>query len=118
MHDNDATGKFEINRVKILVGHTASINAIKFAPNGSIIATASNDKVKKLDKNQLLAVFNQTICLWNCEGHLLRQNEVHQAAVLSIAWVTAGIYTGGADSTLKFTYFNTRTIEEPSHLCW
>ena len=52
------------------------------------------------------------------EGHMIRQNELHLAAILTIEWVTAGVYTGGADYSLKFTYFNTRQIEEPQHLCW
>lgn len=45
LNDNDQTGKFEINRTKVLTGHTAPINAIKFDPTGTILATASNDKV-------------------------------------------------------------------------
>ena len=52
------------------------------------------------------------------DGHLVRQNEVHSAPVLSIEWVKAGVYTGGADYVLKFTYFNTQNINEPAHLCW
>merc|ERR1712021_223885 len=45
LNDNDQTGRFEINRIKVLTGHTAPINAIKFDPTGAILATASNDKV-------------------------------------------------------------------------
>ena len=52
------------------------------------------------------------------DGHLIRQNELHLAAILTIEWVSAGVYTGGADYSLKFTYFNTNQIEEPQHLCW
>ena len=52
------------------------------------------------------------------DGHLIRQNELHLAAILTIEWVSAGVYTGGADYSLKFTYFNTSQIEEPQHLCW
>jgi len=102
LNDNDQTGRFEINRIKVLTGHTAPINAIKFDPTGAILATASNDK---------------TLCLWNMDGHLIRQNELHLAAILTIEWVSAGVYTGGADYSLKFTYFNTSQIEEPQHLC-
>ena len=102
-NDNDLTGKFELKRLKMLAGHTGPVNCIQFYENGRLLATGSNDK---------------TICIWDSDGHLVRQNQVHSAPVLVLHWAKNGIYSGGSDFLLKYSFFNCTNIEEPAELCW
>jgi len=101
-NDNDLTGKFELKRLKMLAGHTGPVNCIQFYENGRLLATGSNDK---------------TICIWDSDGHLVRQNQVHSAPVLTLHWAKNGIYSGGSDFLLKYSFFNCTNIEEPAELC-
>ena len=87
----------------MLVSHTGPVNCIQFYENGKLLATGSNDK---------------TICIWDSAGCLVRQNQVHSAPVLALHWAKNGIYSGGSDFLLKYSFFNCTNIEEPAELCW
>lgn len=100
--DNDEYSRFELTKIKILSNHSAPVNDIKYSKDGTLLATCSIDK---------------SICIWNAEGQLIRQNQSHSAAVLTIAWTDNGIFSGGSDHLLVFTFFNTANMEEPADLC-
>ena len=70
-------------------GHSAKVNAITFAKDGSIFATASDD---------------QTINLWDAyAGKQLSSFIGHNGAVLSLAFSYDGrwLISGSADCTIK-----------------
>ncbi len=77
------------NRDRVLRGHEARINNIAFAPDGSALATASNDR---------------TIRLWKTDDwSLLGVLTGHQGAVMDLAFSPDGgtLYSGGGDGTLR-----------------
>ena len=70
--------------------HSDTVNAVAFAPDDSMIATAGSDRwarVFRADDGKRVAAF-----------------EGHSAAVLSIGWRSDGLAlaTGGADKTLRY----------------
>ncbi len=73
------------NIIKKLIGHTRSISAVKFSPDGNFLITASHDKTLK--------VWETTN--WKC----LHTLEGHEAIILSIEFSDNGefLYSGGWD---------------------
>ncbi|WP_017303120.1 WD40 repeat domain-containing protein [Spirulina subsalsa] len=73
--------------VKTLIGHTDSINHLRFDPTGEIMATSTWD-------NRLQ--------IWQTNDQLLKTWEAHRERVTAIAWSPDGLIlvTAGGDSTV------------------
>ncbi|NEP61611.1 MAG: protein kinase [Symploca sp. SIO2G7] len=72
-----------------LIGHTNSVNAVVFSPDGKTLVSGSKDK---------------TINLWDVStGELLYQGQAHSDSVLSLAISPDGqtLASGSADGTIK-----------------
>lgn len=72
-----------------LVGHTGSVHAIAYSPNGRLIATGSQDR---------------TIRLWDAEsGRLVRTFRGHEVGVLALAFSPDGqwLVSGSLDKTVR-----------------
>jgi small GTP-binding protein len=83
---------------KILSGHTASINQLKWSPNGRYLASSSNDK---------------SIRIWDLtNGKCVSVLEGHKLAVRSIAWSPDGdkIISGSDDANIYVWDVKTKKI--------
>jgi len=79
---------FKIKENNRLSGHKGSVDAVAISPQGSIIATASQDK---------------TVKLWKPDGTLLKTLIGHDAQVYAVAFSADSqiIASGGEDKTIK-----------------
>ncbi len=72
----------------VLAGHTGTVKAIRYSPDGSKIATGGED---------------QSIRIWSADGKPGPILQGHEATVLGLAWVNDGsmLASAGADGTLR-----------------
>ncbi|MGF1674282.1 MAG: CHAT domain-containing protein [Rivularia sp. (in: cyanobacteria)] len=79
---------YNIKEYNRLLGHKGSVDAVAISPQGTIIATASQDN---------------TVKLWYPDGKLLKTLEGHDAQVYAVAFSHDGqiIASGGEDKTIK-----------------
>lgn len=73
-----------------LTGHRGAIRAVRFSPDGTLIATASEDGTARI---------------WNSEtGERMKTLTGHAGMVCSLAWFPDGntMATGGLDHTVRF----------------
>ncbi|MEH1940771.1 MAG: WD40 repeat domain-containing protein [Nostoc sp.] len=81
-------GSYEIHEQNQLIGHTQGVVGIAFSSNGSMIASASDDR---------------TIKLWDLEGQLLRTLKGHTGQIYGVSFSLDGqlIASASGDSTVK-----------------
>ena len=91
-------GSYEIREQNQLIGHKGEVNGIAFSPDGSKIASVSDDK---------------TVKFWNVNGKLLNSCEGHNDQVLRVSFSLDGqiIASGSADRTVKLWSINGQLLK-------
>jgi len=81
-------GSYGISEKNQLIGHQGEVNGLAFSPDGSMIASVSDDK---------------TVKLWHLNGNLLPPFEGHSGEVLRVSFSPDGqiIASSSADKTVK-----------------
>jgi WD40 repeat protein len=83
---------------QVLYGHSATINSLDFSPDGSLLATGSNDG---------------TVKIWNVQtGGLIRTLEGHSGPVNSVIFSPDGelLASGSSDNTVRIWHVSDGTL--------